>query len=87
MKTLAWYMFSSFLKYVCFLCENLKWSIYSFSILEDANPEQFTVVSAYIFILVPHGNQTPNLGIASTMLYQMSYKGRVHSKQYSKQFK
>ena len=38
-------------------------------------PERLTVVSAYIFILVPRGIWTHNPGVASTMLYQLSYTG------------
>ena len=38
-------------------------------------PEQLTAISAYIFILVPCGNQTHNPGSASTMLYQLSHTG------------
>ena len=33
--------------------------------------------SAYIFVLVPCGNQTHNPGVASAMLYQLSHTGHI----------
>ena len=38
-------------------------------------PERLTVVSAYIFVLVPHGNRTHNPGVARAMLYQLELHG------------
>ena len=43
--------------------------------LADTDPEKLTVLSAYVVILVPHGDQTHNLGVASIMLYQLSPTG------------
>ena len=43
--------------------------------LEKMYPDRPTVLSAYIFILVPHGNRNHNPGVASSMLYQLSHAG------------
>ena len=41
-------------------------------------PERLTVVSAYVFVLVPSEIPTPNPGVASTMFYQLSHTGPCH---------
>ncbi|KAK6301965.1 hypothetical protein J4Q44_G00280180 [Coregonus suidteri] len=50
-----------------------------FSHLADALIQSdLQLVSAYLFILAPRGKRTHNPGVASAMLYHLSYTGLFH---------